>query len=617
MTSLGGIGKRLVRVAAWGSVYLVFVQCVDDQVTTPTRRPDLVVRGWDTITGPGCPSEVIKTTTATTETILVTFNVSWLPEQTSCRPNLVEWGIDLSDPMAVDTPQGNGYFAVSDGFAAANMPSPPNVAYGAFYSAPQVMIEFDPPVRKVEFYYSRLRGQSAIWPGAPGGPIYASDSMMVWAVSRFPGTLSYWYWDSEKIWSNVPSFSPPWSVWTAVTLQTGGGDGIQWLWFDGSIVIDDLKITRAKQDSTFHIVTTGCPTTVTRASTMTCTATWAPSNIPASEILFEWHFQGDSVRVFPAANATPYHPPPPVDSAGQGLASWTGKLVLGGRVTLQATWQGDLDRDSTNVAIIARTAGFGNLPVRLKPDTVDLATNLGTWLVLQGDLTVEPIELGIVAENFDSALGTSAFRDAIFRRPKLAQVPLGPNRGYWFVDSAQVELLRRIRIRTWVTGRTQALFSYSPVPGLLTNRGILNAKRKSGNKRQYPDSLELLAGLWGHEGFGRGSGKGHQGRFQVAAASLPTCGKAPTILERVVGPDSAETRRMTNEVIEEGWKSLGAASGHFYVHSNYANAPYYEVVSQVTSADNLLAKYWPRDTAYTQVSSAMAPDPRWNCSRTY
>lgn len=119
-------------------------------------------------------------------------------------------------------------------------------------------------------------------------------------------------------------------------------------------------------------------------------------------------------------------------------------------------------------------------------------------------------------------------------------------------------------------------------------------------------------GVLAHEAYGASGAHGHQGRLELAAKSLPTCGRTPEILERVVAGDS-----MTAQVvIFEGEKSLFAASGHNYVYGNFSDAPIYEVVSTTTLADSLP---WCVDRGDPQLpaDSAVSPDPRYKCPRAY
>ena len=72
--------------------------CADKTPTSPAVKPQMVVRQWQ----PSCPTEVTTTTTDSTETL----SFSFTPFGTSCIPELAKYGVDMADPMGVDTPQG-------------------------------------------------------------------------------------------------------------------------------------------------------------------------------------------------------------------------------------------------------------------------------------------------------------------------------------------------------------------------------------------------------------------------------------------------------------------------------------------------------------------------------
>jgi len=216
------LGKWLVAVSLLSGTAWIMPSCADETPTPLDVDPQAVIRGYDPPAG--CVPEVITTYTDTTETVLTTFEVP----VTSCYPNLVAWGIDMVDPMGVDTPQGDGFFRIN-GLDGANLPSGTHMAFGGNYTPPQVMIEIDPPALSVAFHYSRLTPDGAYW----GGWVY-TDSMMAYAASRTPGTIYYTVYDSRTLYSNVPSNVPPFSVWTPVTFPPtrtlSAGCGSMALW---------------------------------------------------------------------------------------------------------------------------------------------------------------------------------------------------------------------------------------------------------------------------------------------------------------------------------------------------------------------------------------------------
>lgn len=154
----------------------------------------------------------------------------------------------------------------------------------------------------------------------------------------------------------------------------------------------------------------------------------------------------------------------------------------------------------------------------------------------------------------------------------------------------------------------------------LTNRALLNAKRKSlnSNSPAHKDSVDYLNGVWAHETYGTGPAKGHQGQIELAAKSLPTCGKVPAILERAVAGDSTTLAdNVIGAVLFEGRTALLAAADHDRVYGNRTkNTPFYEVVALVTVANNLSPKSAVPDVQQSP-NANYAPTPIWGCTRVY
>jgi hypothetical protein len=364
------------------------------------------------------------------------------------------------------------------------------------------------------------------------------------------------------------------------------------------------------------------PSPVVRTDNVSCNATWTPNTVTPGEILFEWTFKSDSVRVFPAANAQAFDPPPQVDSAGQGMSSWSGPAVLGGQVSVRATRQGQVKTDSATIAVSARTApAFGNLPVTFASAMADMPTMFTDTLENQPhpDPGGAP---GAVGNNYDTQSGGGDPDMIIHGQPSVTQASSGPNRGFWFVLSPGVQSTRGARIRTWLSGRENPpMFRYTPTGSTaLTNRALLNVRKKSLNSPtpMHSDSVALLNGVWAHETYGTATAKGHQGQIELAAKSLPTCGKVPAILERAVAGDSTTLRvQVIGSVMFEGKQSLLAASDHDRVYGNRTkDTPFYQVVSQLTVADNLKWKVVKPDAKATPDPN-LAPVPQWGCTRVY
>ncbi|MGH7586198.1 MAG: hypothetical protein ACREMH_08125 [Gemmatimonadales bacterium] len=460
----------------------------------------------------GCVPEALSASTDSTESVLVTFSGG----TDLCYPNLVSWGIDMADPIGVDTPQGTSAFQVRIGPQFAAMPSPSAVAAGAYH---QQMIEFDPPVSSVEFHYSRLRQQRALW----GGQIVDADSMRVRAMARIPGTLSYWIYDSETLHSNVPRSTPPWDTWTHVRLSAAG-DLIQWLWFDGALVVDDLRITRMPLT---------CTPSVQRGQVVTCEVT-SPTIAVTS-----WEFTPDSSL-------------PPVQEASSSKV-WSGIGAIGGTVRAHVTdgagarsyrkrfsvtgrpsrwrenwnWRPGPELTVADEELTSLSAAFGrNCPEKYATDSLCTAEQRSR---LQPDPDSQP----------DSGFST-------------ARITSGMNKGYWYVAATRYDMRRVANVHPGMLATSPRKH---PVPGALLTKACKKAlgvkptaaaaNANMNQMNQYcavpglpgTDMTIFIPAIWGHEGFGYQGGVGHETLGQAAAGEPPN--DPYSAIEYLVHPDSA------------------------------------------------------------------------------
>ncbi len=484
----------LVLVAVTASL----LGCHDEGPTGAGRDPELVVRGYDDQAG--CIPEVVTAFTDSTQEILVPFTTT----ESVCYPNLVEWGIDMADPIGVDTPQGNGFFQIKSGSGLGNLPSPPNAAFGAYYTPSQVMIEFDPPVQSVQFYYSRLEGERARW----GGQWVEADSMLVRAMSRYPGTTFYQTYDLEILYSNVPRATPPWDVWTLVTL-TAPGDKIEWLWFDGSLVIDDLRIVRRPLT---------CSSPVTRGGTVECRVSAGDATVSG------WRF-------------TPADTSVPTVEDSSSSSTWRGTAVTPGSVTVTLS-DGIAPRSFiSGFSVSDRSSPWSSRQVyaeTTQPLVPDVEPDIDVTLGRNCNVTGCADPMRILPSPFtQSSEGSIA-----------ARVDSGPNRGYWYVESSHWRMDRIGAINPAILSTSSRIH---PLPGDTPK----SCKKKLGfgandpaaaNFFEYNDKCKgldmdaFVAAVWGHEGFGYNGGRGHESLARDAAAKP---GRDPyKAVERLVTADS-------------------------------------------------------------------------------
>ncbi|HJS47628.1 MAG TPA: hypothetical protein VJ773_06555 [Gemmatimonadales bacterium] len=487
---LGGAGNAWKLLACVG-VALIGA-CTEPKPTAPAEPPELVIRGHNPPAR--CVPEVIESATDSTETVLVTFTVD---DPNGCYPNLVDWGIDMADPVEVDTPQGSTMFQTRTGLNYVNMPSPPYAAIGAHYTPPRVMIEFDPPVRSVEFYYSRLSQARAVW----GGDIVEADSMRVRAMSRIPGTLFYNIYDTKTLYSNVSRTTPPWDTWTYVKFSASS-DKIQWLWFDGTLVIDDLKIVRRPFT---------CTSPLQRGQVARCELA-SPSLTISS-----WRFQPDDPSLPEVQTATPN-------------AIWQGVIATSGLVSVSA---------SDGVATRTYTARI---------DVVDRSWDWpAAWSYREGpELTVSDHEVAssedafgrncpekYAGESLCVAVERSRLQPDPFLEPdsgfNAAMISSGPNQGYWYVATIRSQMKRVANVNPGLLATSPR---QHPVPTVLLTKACKrglgvkpNATAAVANMNQFnqfcgpmgTDMSIFVPAIWGHEGFGYGGGSGHETLARQAA----------------------------------------------------------------------------------------------------
>jgi hypothetical protein len=484
-----------VGLVGWSQIVLcgavLVVACTVEEPTGPPGKPSNVVRGRVD----GCVPEVIQSSSPQADTILVTMNGSG---EEYCWPNLVPWGIDMMDPVGVDTPQGNNGFLLMSEYNVNTPPAPEGSGAPAraarmlSLSPPQAIIEFDPPVSSVQFYYSRLLGERGYW----NGIFYANvDSMSVWAEHRIPGTVSYDFFISKTLHSNVPSTSPPWSVWTPVTM-TAPGDQIQWLSFNGGLAIDNLKIVRTPLHCT--------PATVQRGQQVSCDVVLPPGwNVTG------WDFAPDN-----GATVGPVH-------ETTNSKQWKGVALVTGDVTVH-TASATQTRDYKARFVVVN---------RPSPWTTKWTYVQGTYNTFLTAVDAEPSNVGpgaTLGANCDSAQGcVITFRlqpDPNVYWPGepqsgavLDSAASGPNKGYWYVKSATWKMSRignanpAIRIES-----TRTHPSLPTTKKCKQSTALRNFYRYDAECQQL-NMADFVAGVLAHEGMGRNGGRGHEGLAQAEA----------------------------------------------------------------------------------------------------
>lgn len=433
---------------------------------------------------------MITTRQDSTETLLFTFSVP-----AGCLYETVggEW-LGLMDGSSYGVGFGLGcpyvtYLAREDE-RYVNQPSPPTVASACASGVHQSMIEFDPPVRSVEFFYSRHTGAPAWW----GGQLVPSvDSMPVYAMSA-----GFFVLDALTLHSNTSGSAV--DTWDSVQL-TASSDWISWLRFDGGVIwIDDLKITRSAPPGIECY-----PNPVTRGNPVTCEVV-----LPVDAV-HGWEFSGTFPG--PSGSAT-------VSSASTST-SWSGKAVLSGVVSAEVSMGsadtvslvGDLEVaprgwswDSSSFAYDS-TAGldcgdFG--PVYLPGDSLYLAENTRTT-------------------NCDTGLydpSIVSYPDSGYSEAQILDG--GPNDSLWYVTEATYFMDRGAVLNPFITpgGYRDTLTHNKDKNDCLGALGTIVVNLFEFNWFCRGDSLNFasfLEGVYKHEGYGSGALNGHQGRNEAAA----------------------------------------------------------------------------------------------------
>jgi hypothetical protein len=401
----------------------------------------------------------------------------------------------MADPVGVDTPQSNTYSRIIEGSSvAANMPSPYHVLNVAPHTPPITWFEFDPPVQSVEFSYSRLLNQGAIW----SGQIVAADSMAVLAMSRPSGDLFYTVHDRKTLYSNVPSATLPWNNWTQVKLQASG-DRIQWLEFRGQLLMDDLEVTRRPL---------ACTSSVVRGAEVTCELTSASLSVTG------WEFEPDSLPGIPRL-------PGVQDTATTKI--WRGIAAVGGTATVHATDGANQRTLRTHFLVTNRPSPWPSMQTyRVGPELTAPDAEPGLNVVL-GQNCPE-------ISGSPTCLPTRRVQPDPANHPgegnTVARIESGPNKGYWYVQSATYHMKRVGNVNPGIlptSARTHQLpanvpkkcrqgLGFGPKDIVVANFNRYNDKCQRINMTLFVDAV------YGHEGFGYGGGQGHESLARTAAA---------------------------------------------------------------------------------------------------
>lgn len=478
-------------------------------------------------------------------------------------PALAQYGIDMADPVGVDTPQGDSRWQMFNS-NAANAPTMPGIARHP--TSTQVVIELSPGADEVLFHYSRLQGERAKW----NGQTVQVDSMMVYALyqptSGSIGTVE----DQRKLYSNVPSTTPPWSVWDSVVLRRYTKQ-IDLVFFDGDLAIDNVSITRKPLKCLSAL----------RGREGRCYVSPGPTWTVA-----EWKFE-------PTDSLLPEVVEVASDTMWKGIAATPGVVTVKllsatGVIEFRADWH-----------VTARSSRWQQ-----------------NWSYTQSvHETVDPTEYlyessaAVIGRNCPEEYPTYAVcagqgwgrvmpslrvsTDSGFRVKKVAD---GPNEGYWFVDTTLYRMRR--------TGNAQATFRRNfagthPVPPANITSKCKKALGLKGNVQvafanvhifntdcspNGPDMGAMVAGILGHEGFGANGGDGHEGLARIEGGYPHNDPHAA--IEAIVSADSAALRQQALNLVLDiddritSFSADNSPSGGPQGNYQYSGPVYYWSVNQ-------------------------------------
>ncbi len=487
--------------------------------------------------GGAVPEVIITYPDSITETLLFTFTKAPPPQTGQIDGS--SFGVDFGHPDGTEYPRGNGYwdFHPEPSYNVVNLPSP-GYAASAMYTPPQAFIEFDPPVRSVEFYYASIDGS--------GFPDYPSNTIPITAYDS-----NFWPVDQITVSTNCSSW--PCGVWDLVQLSSST-DRITWIWIDARLYIDDLEITRA-------LTSNGgveCDE-VERGQQTTCRVTDQTASVTS------WEFHDEVVG-----------PITHVSTATE----WSGKAVLSGLViahTSSGVQSGDLivtDRQGTDLDGVVWDGWLDSMSFQPNTDPQ------GCTVVWDSVFYQEPIKIGRNGRAYgcepdyvDPPISTALAAGY----EELQVTGGGPNDGLWYVEQAHYRMDRVSQITIYLRpdGPRSALTSKRDKDACEDNGQPTTVNIYEFNEYcLIHDVDEFLAGILRHEGPGTGGQpNGHQARNEMAAASQ---GQDPYVeAERLVRDSPGDlSDAVFNEILSIDVHIGFVADDHDVVNDNWCGSAF-------------------------------------------
>lgn len=582
----------LAELLSATTILILVVTACHDELPTEAHRigtepsesdPSGVVRSYPG----GCVPEATVTFEGDKEVTEINFTPT--DGGSGCVIDASQYGVELADPTASDTPQGDSEWQARSGTEVIDPPSP-SYAAEALYSPYQAFIEFGPPARSVTFHYSSPV-ENAWWDGEL---VTGVDSMKVCAVSHGGGGF-YNFWDCETLHANAEDWNSL-DTWTPVTLSASW-DAIEFLWFDGPAYIDDLVVRRSAPPALV------CDTVV-RGHIAACEIARTVDEVVG------WEFRGP--LPLPLAGQ------PDTFSVGEPspATSWSGTAVLSGTVAATVVMNGGADTTvfSGDLVVLDRPEGewrWGEEDWSWQ-DSTPAASSQCTYSPFYAPIDTSAPAAGRLSVNRPTDTCVPTHFGSIYPNPPAADsgylqesVVSGPNDGLHYVTSASFYMDRMAEMNPFLSPT-------SPTRDTLTDNSDVRDCEKWGN---YPKNQPVVtnwwefnekckknfsldpffAGLWAHEGLGdqslRGtsSANGHEARRRFAANKIEN--DPEQIVERIVNVDTLTLRLSIWEALRPAdQRIMGAAdSAHQFVKDNYTSG---NKCGEVAVLDTLQQSYF-------------------------
>jgi hypothetical protein len=342
--------------------------------------------------------------------------------------------------------------------------------------------------------------------GAAGGAIanttwrFAPNDTL--AIPRGPGSNGGTYVLSQCAGMSSCAFVPPWYYKSGRVYVNGTVDGLNYT--GPQAVTQPIWVDRQPE-----LTMTCTPGTVTRGDQVSCTASTMPSG--AQLEVKQWAFTGAPVPIADTTDAT----------------SWSGRLVVGGTVSVTASVEGRSDTIASTTVVVT--------PRNWRWNSGQWSYQAGAAMICSNARPAVGVLLGWnMNANAPSCAGDLQLRvqpDLRFQPNggyQVGAVSSGPNGGLWYITAATFTMPRASNLNPeWLSGGTtyplpagqQAQLCQSAM-NLPTGAAVAVNFYDFNEICMGNDVDALIAAAWAHEGFGSQGNNGHESVGRAAAGRL-------------------------------------------------------------------------------------------------